>query len=141
MQPIDPQRPDSGKLKQLQQPAQSAIRSGLRTAGVCVLVIGLVCVVIAAAELFGSGNEPPRHFWLGFIGLPLLFVGGVMCMYGFMGAAGRYLAGETAPVAVDTINYVAAGTKGAVETISKAAAKGVVEGIEAARSQSGEGKD
>ena len=58
-----------------------------------------------------------------------------------MGAVARFIAGETAPVATDTANYLAEETKGAVETVAKAAAKGVVEGIEAGRSEPGQGKD
>ena len=86
----------------------------------------------------------PHYFWLGFVGLPLMFVGGVMCQFAFLGAVARFMAGETAPVAADTVNYMAEETKGAVETVAKAAAKGVVEGIEAGRAKSGEageGKD
>jgi hypothetical protein len=62
-------------------------------------------------------------------------------MYGFMGAVFRFTAGETAPVAADTINYVAEETKGAVETVAKSAARGIVEGVEEGRAGSGEGKD
>ncbi len=136
-----PQPQISPELKQLQQPAQASIRNGLRIAGPIIFLIGLLCVVIAAVELFTAGNEPPRHFWLGFVGLPLMFVGGVLCMYGFMGAVARFAAGETAPVATDTLEFVAEDTKGAVETVAKAVAKGVVEGIKEGRAESGEGKD
>jgi hypothetical protein len=85
--------------------------------------------------------EPPRLFWLGFIGLPLMAFGGWMCQFGYMGAITRYIAGETAPVATDTAKYIADETQGAVETVAKAAAKGIVEGIDAARSKPGAGKD
>ena len=70
-----------------------------------------------------------------------MFVGAVLSQFGFMGAVARYMAGEAAPVATDTIKYVAEETKGAVETVSKAVAIGVVEGIDEARAKSGEGKD
>ena len=53
----------------------------------------------------------------------------------------RFIAGETAPVASDTVNYMAEETKGAVETVAKAAAKGVAEGIEDGRAESGRAKD
>jgi hypothetical protein len=138
--------PVSPELRRLQQPAQSSIRTVLRIAGPLILLTGVVCVIIAAVELFHSGMEPPRHFWLAFVGLPLMFVGGVMCQLGFMGAVARFVAGEAAPVAVDTVKYAAEETKGAVETVAKAAAKGMVEGMEAGRagktdasSQQGEG--
>jgi ribosomal protein S27AE len=77
--------------------------------------------------------EPPRLFWLGFIGIPLVFVGVVMCQLGFIGAVARYVAGEGAPVAADTIKYMADETKDAVETVVKSAAKGIAEGLEAGR--------
>jgi len=77
---------------------------------------------------FGSFGMP-HYFWLAFIGLPLMFVGGVLCQFGFFGAVARFIAGESVPVAADTINYMAEETKGAVETVAKAAAKGVVEGL------------
>ncbi len=70
-----------------------------------------------------------------------MFVGGVLSMYGFMGAVFRFAAGEVAPVAADATNYMAEETKGAVETVAKAAAKGVVEGIEAGRVESGRNND
>jgi hypothetical protein len=85
--------------------------------------------------------EPPRHFWLAFVGIPLMFVGSVLSMYGFMGAVFRFAAGEVAPVGADTAKYMAEETKGAVETVAKAAAKGVVEGIDAGYLESGQGRD
>ena len=146
MQENNPSRPVSPALKRLQQPGQSSIRKGLRIAGPVIFLAGLLCAIIAAISLFSSagGGEMPHYFWLGFVGLPLMFVGGVLCQFGFMGAVARFMAGEAAPVAADTVNYMAEETKGAVETVAKAAAKGVVEGIEAGRAkprEAGEGKD
>ncbi len=138
MQPNDPQRPVSPELKQLQLPAQSSIRTGLRVAGPIILLLGLVLTITAFAGFF-TGHL--NLFWLGFIGLPVIFVGSVMCQFGFMGSIARYVAGENAPVATDTVKYVAEETKGAVETVSKAAAKGVVEGMAEGRGRSGEGRD
>ena len=139
----DSERPVSPLLKRLQQPEQDGIRKFLRIAGPVIFLVGLVCAIIAAASLFASAGsfDGPHYFWLGFVGLPLMFVGGVLSQFGFMGAVARFMAGEVAPVAADSANYVAEETKGAVETVAKAAAKGVVEGIEAGRSKTGEGKD
>jgi len=136
-------RPVSPELKRLQQPGQNSLRTALRIAGPVIFLVGLICAIIAAVSLFASAGsfERPHYFWLGFIGLPLMFVGAVLCQLGFMGAVARFIAGETAPVATDTANYLAEETKGAVETVAKAAAKGVVEGIEAGRSEPGQGKD
>ena len=136
-------RPVSPELKRLQQPQQNVIRKALRIAGPVIFLIGLICAIIAAVSLLLSARsfDEPHYFWLGFIGLPLMFVGGVLCQFGFFGAVARFIAGESAPVAADTANYMAEETKGAVETVAKAAAKGVVEGIEAGRAKPGQGKD
>jgi hypothetical protein len=115
----------------LQQPEQNGIRSFLRRIGPLVFIVGLICTLGGMVSFFASFGsfEPPRYFWLCFVGMPLMFVGGVFCQFGFMGAVARYVAGETAPVAADTINYMADETKDAVETVAKSAAKGIVEGI------------
>ena len=137
MQQNSQQPPVSPELKQLQQPGQNSIRNFLRIAGVAVLLLGIICVAVGSALAF-SGQM--GMFWLAFVGMPMMFVGSVMCMGGFMGAVARFMAGETAPVGVDTAKYTAEETKGAVETVAKAAVKGVIEGIEAGRGQSGERK-
>ncbi len=136
-------RPASLELKRLQVPEQNSIRTALRIAGPLIFLTGVICVVIAVGSMFAGANDfgPPRLFWLAFVGMPLMFVGGVLSMYGFMGAVARFAAGEVAPVAADSANYVAEETKGAVETVAKAAAKGVMEGLEAGRAETGQGKD
>jgi len=118
-------------------PQQNQIRRFLRIAGPVILCIGFLCLIASMVSLFSSfgGLGPPRFFWLGFVGLPLMFVGGVLCSYGFMGLLARFMAGETAPVAAETANYLATETSDAVKTVSKAVAEGVVEGIEAARNK------
>jgi len=137
------QRPVSPGLKRLQTPQQNSVRTALRIAGPVIFLTGVICVVIAVASMVASAGSfgIPDHFWLAFVGMPLMFVGSVMSMYGFMGAVARFAAGEVAPVAADSANYVAEETKGAVETVAKAAAKGVVEGIDAGRAETGQGKD
>lgn len=122
----------------MQQPAQGSIRTTLRIAGPIVLLVGLACFIVAAVGMF---TDKLDLFWLAFVGLPLMFVGSVLCMGGFYGAVTRFMAGEAAPVATDAAKYVAEETKGAVETVAKAAAKGVVEGIRAGQAQAGDGKD
>jgi len=136
-------RPASPELKRLQTPQQNSIRTALRIAGPAIFLTGVICVVIAVASMVASAGSfgIPDYFWLAFVGMPLMFVGSVMSMYGFMGAVARFAAGEVAPVAADSANYVAEETKGAVETVAKAAAKGVVEGLDAGRRESGQGKD
>ena len=143
MQENNPPQKVSPELKKLQQPGQSSIRKVLRIAGPACFIAGLICTIIAMASFFTSmgGFGMPHYFWLAFVGMPLMFAGGVMCEIGFLGVIARFVAGESAPVAADTVNYMAEETKGAVETVAKAAAKGVVEGIEAGRGEPGSGKD
>src|SRR5882672_9270552 len=113
MQKNNSTRPVSPELKRLQQPGQSSIRKGLRIAGPVIFLAGLLCFIISAISLFvgAGGGGMPHYFWLGFVGLPLMFVGGVLCQFGFMGAVARFMAGEAAPVAADTVNYMAEETK------------------------------
>lgn len=92
--------------------------------GAVFLVVGMVSFFTA----FGGGG-PPRFFWCCFVGMPLLFVGGVMCMFGFMGAVARYAAAEQVPVATEAMSDLADGTQEAVKTVARAAAAGVKEGL------------
>ena len=64
-----------------------------------------------------------------FLGMPLIFVGGAMLQYAYMGTVARYAAGELAPVATDTVNYMAEGSAGGVQTISRAIGEGLAEGM------------
>ena len=54
----------------------------------------------------------------------------MMCLFGFVGAFARYMAAEQAPVAKDTVNYMAENTQDAVRTVARVAAQGVTEGIQ-----------
>ncbi len=142
MPPDNSKNPVSPQLERLQLPAQNAIRKWLCLIGPILVLVGLLCVIISFASMVSSAGsfERPHYFWLGFVGLPLMFVGGVLCQFGFLGAVARFLAGESAPVAADTVNYLAEETKGSIETIAKAAAKGVVEGMAAGHVETTSGK-
>ena len=50
-------------------------------------------------------------FWMGAVGIPLMGLGAIATKFAYMGTVARYVAGETAPVATDTINYVVEGTR------------------------------
>lgn len=71
---------------------------------------------------------PPRYFWCAFIGLPLLAVGTSVLRAAYVGAIARYLAGEAAPVAKDTFDYMADGTREGVKTIATAVGEGLAAG-------------
>jgi hypothetical protein len=116
-------------MSNLQTPKHKETRSFLRVAGPVVASVGLIFLIIGMASFFSAfgGGGPPRLFWCCFVGMPLLFVGGVMCKFGFMGAVARYTAAEHVPVATDAINDLAEGTQGAVKTVARAVAEGVKE--------------
>src|SRR5690348_6185388 len=85
------------------------VRTGLRIAGPVLFAIGLIFTVIGVGSFFatfGTFEGPPRYFWCAFVGMPLMFVGASLSMFGFLGAFYRYTAGESAPVAKDFVNYM-----------------------------------
>jgi hypothetical protein len=116
-------------MSKLQTPKHRGIRSFLRVAGPLVAGVGLVFLIIGMASFFSAfgGSGPPRLFWCCFVGMPLLFGGSVLCIFGFMGSVARYTAAEQVPVTTDAINDLAEGTQGAVKTVARAVAEGVKE--------------
>jgi len=116
-------------MSKLQTEKHGAARSFLRIAGPVISAVGLILLIIGMASFFlaFAGGGPPRLFWCAFVGMPLLFVGGVLSMLGFMGAVARYTAAEQVPVATDAINDLAEGAQGAVKTVTRAVAEGVKE--------------
>ena len=124
-------------MQKLESPKHSGVRKFLRIAGPLTLGAGALLIAVGLGSFFlamFSHSGPPVLFVCAFIGMPLAFIGVVMCMFGFIGALARYVAAEQAPVARDTINYMADGTQDAVRTIARSAAQGVAEGIHDAES-------
>ena len=78
---------------------------------------------------FGSFG-PPRFFWCAFVGGPVFMAGIVATMFGFLGAFNRYVAGETAPVTKDVVNYLGEGTQPGARATAKALADGVLDSIQ-----------
>ena len=117
--------------EQWQTSQQSGIRRTLRRAGLVILALGGLLTVIGFGSFFASLGSfgSPRFFGCAFIGMPLLFVGGVMTMFGFLGAFQRYVAGESAPVAKDVVNYMGENIQPGVTSIAKAVAEGIKEGL------------
>jgi hypothetical protein len=93
--------------------AQEKYRNAFRLGGVLVFGVGLLLTGIALADFFsGFGDMDagfPTKFPLAFIGLPLVGVGGWLLQAGFLGAASRYVAGETIPVVKDSAAYLTDG--------------------------------
>jgi len=111
-------------------PGHSSVRNTLRVAGPILVVIGLGFMIVGFVDFvhaFG-GSGPPKLFWCGFVGMPLLFAGFVLSSYGYMGKVMRYTAEETAPVGKDTFNYLADGTREGIKTVAGAIGQGLREG-------------
>ena len=111
-------------------PGHAGKRTILRVAGILTLIAGAALLAIGFGSFFAAFGSwgPPRLFWCAFVGMPLLFVGSVMCMFGFMGSVARYQVGEAAPVAKDTFNYLANGTQEGIRTVASAIGEGLKEG-------------
>lgn len=108
-------------------PGHDSVRDTLRIVGPIIALVGLAFVIVGAVDFFRAfgGDGPPRLFWCGFVGMPLLFVGGVLSSYGYMGKMIRYQAQEMAPVAKDTFNYVADGTQEGIKAVAGAIGEGL----------------
>jgi hypothetical protein len=114
---------------QLKSPQHNTIRTVLRVGGPVVAALGLIFTIVGFGSFFSSFGrfEPPHYFWCAFAGLPLLFVGLIMCQFGYLGAFYRYFAGEAAPVAKDAINYMGEGVQPGVKAVAKAVTEGIIE--------------
>jgi hypothetical protein len=89
---------------------QTGARTVFRVLGVVVVLVALWLMVTAGMEFFTlEGSEEPTKFWMFFVGMPLLAVGGWLLQAGFMGAGARYASGELSPVAKDTAHYLTDG--------------------------------
>jgi hypothetical protein len=120
-------------MNDIKSARHGGLRKFLRIGGPILLAVGGLLALVGIASFFLSfarHSGPPTVFFCAFIGLPLMFAGAVMCMFGFMGTFSRYVAAEQAPVARDTINYMADGTQEAVRTVARVAAQGVSEGMQ-----------
>ncbi|NLY54876.1 MAG: zinc ribbon domain-containing protein [Firmicutes bacterium] len=108
---------------------QQAVRNTLRSLGPIILGVGVLFTVIGFVSFLKafSGGGPPTRFWCAFVGLPLIALGSSLARFGYMGDVSRYVAGEVAPVAKDTINYLADGSAEAIKKVSQAVSEGIAE--------------
>ena len=88
---------------------QSSMRFMFRVAAVGVLILAGYFLYVGLTDLLSADDEPPQMFWMLFVGVPLVAVGLWLAMAGFGGAAARYVAGEGAPVARDTLGHLTGG--------------------------------
>lgn len=107
-------------------------RNKLRKIGPTCVILGLALIAYGLYGMFsGEIFDNTLMGFAPFVGMAILFVGAVTSMMGFGGAVARYQAGEMAPVAKDTVNYMADGTKDAVQTLAKSLGQGISEGMNA----------
>jgi hypothetical protein len=100
---------DPQNMKPLYEEHNRPIRNLLRIAGFILLPLGAIFMAVGLVDFFVSvsRNQEPTLFWCLFVGMPML-VGGVMCLkIGFMRNIGKYIAGESVPVATKSVQYVA----------------------------------
>jgi len=116
--------------RRLRHAAHEETRSFLRVLGPLLILTGLVLIVVGFADFFqafGERGRSPTRFWMCFVGMPLLGIGVFVTKVAFLGATARYVAGEVAPVATDTLNYVAHGAKDAIREVVGAVRDGLRE--------------
>lgn len=91
--------------------SQAVARNVFRVAGLVALVVAVGFLVVGLKDFFSSAGsfDGPHKFWMVFVGLFGLAVAGWCLQAGFMGAASRYVAGETMPVVKDSAAYLTDG--------------------------------
>lgn len=111
---------------------QDTMRTVFRVVGVLALIGFVLLLVLFAkdvASTMGEDSFDPDmpNFVLVFAAMPLLLVAGFCLNAGFGGAAARYAAGETMPVAKDSLEYLTDGEGlGNLGRSSGSAAEGAV---------------
>ncbi len=108
-------------------PGHTQLRKVLCVVGPLILAMGILLVIVGAIDIFTDPFSGFPFAFLIFAGMPMIFVGGVMTQFAFMGAVFRYVASETAPVGKDTFNYMAKGTQPGVRDITSAIREGLTE--------------
>lgn len=103
---------------------QSKARGVLKILGPIILGSGVVLLIVAMVDFFAAfnGSGMPTLFFLGFIGIPLIGIGGAMTQFAYMGKIARYSASQMAPVAKDMTNYMLDGTKNNISGMIASAA-------------------
>jgi hypothetical protein len=122
-------------MSRIESTNHRSARKFLRIAGPALVASGGILCITGAISFFSAfgGSEFPKYFWCLFLGMPIGFVGLIMCQFAYFGSVLRYVAAESAPVAADTANYLAEGTKDAVRTVTRSATDGVLDAMEERR--------
>jgi|SRR3954451_1396227 len=90
---------------------QRSTRIAFRVVGLVLLVVALGLLAVGLQNLFSTGDsfEGPDKFWMVLVGILLLGPAGWCLQAGFLGAASRYVAGETTPTIKDSAAYLTDG--------------------------------
>jgi hypothetical protein len=90
---------------------QRPTRIAVRAVGLVLLVVALVFLAIGLQDFFSSSDsfEGPHRFAMVLVGILMLGPAGWCLQAGFLGAASRYVAGETMPVVKDSAAYLSDG--------------------------------
>ena len=108
------------------------IKLMFRRLGPLLLVSGVVCLIIAMVDFLTLDFfEEPKYFWLIFVGMPFIFIGGIVTNAGYAQDAAKYMSREMAPVTSETFNYIAKETQEGVETVAKAVQRGKADVVQA----------
>lgn len=95
------------------------VKTRLKIIGFIVLAIGLACTVTGMVDFFTTAmnmNGMPKLFWLLFIGVPMLGIGGTLLGFAFQREIMRYTKNEAVPV----INEASEELKPAVKSVAEA---------------------
>lgn len=108
-------------------PQAHSQRTALRLLGGILVAVGGIFTLVGLTSFFSSFGsfEPPDKFWCVFVGLPMLGFGVMLLKLGYMGTIARYVAGEAAPVATDTLNFVADDARPGITKVASAIATGI----------------
>ena len=125
--------------EQLQSSEQIAIRTLLRAGGAAIFAVGSIFTAIGLISFFStfaSFAQPDRRAVTSArraisgahsSDFRMLAAGVFMLKLGFLGAIARYVAGESAPVAKDIVNYMGENTQSGVKAVAKSVTEGVLE--------------
>jgi len=127
--------------RRIKHSSHDGLRAMMRVVGPVLMLIGFgmfAMGVISFTTRFNEGRDEfdrnfgkfgservvteksPDRFWMCFVGAPIGALGLALARFGFLGAAARYVAGETAPVVKDTLNYVIDGAKDSIREVVQA---------------------
>ena len=106
------------------------LKKRLKIAGFILLAVGLVCTVVGMANFFssamGGDGEMPKLFWLMFIGVPCLGVGGSLLGFAYRREIMNFNKNESVPVINDAAGEIAPAVRNIAEAVKTADEKPTV---------------